>query len=81
MVRMLERLAFVALVPLALSACGGNGGSTASTTAPPTAAAAFQTKFGTPVAADYNASMNSEPVDPAASDVPALNLSAEPLDN
>lgn len=76
------RLAAAASLLLGLSACGGQ--KTAVTPTPPTptpAATAFQAKFGSAFAADFNASMDATPADPMASDVPALNLSAEPIDN
>lgn len=80
-----KKLALAALLPLALSACGGGGGggTTATTpTPPPVASSTFQDKFGTTFAADFNAnSTTATPADPAAGDVPALNLTAEPLDN
>lgn len=80
--RKLGTLALAAALPLALSACGG-GGSTATTTNPvsTTPAKTFQDNFGTAFAADFNADPFGTPVKPSAADVPALNLSALPLDN
>lgn len=73
------KLAAAALLPLALAACGGGKKSAATPVTP--VAQAFQDKFGSAFATDFNASITTEPANPSASDVPALNLSAEPLDN
>lgn len=68
---------------LILSACGG-GGSEATPTPPPVtppAAASFQSKFGTSFETKFNAAPTTEAADPAATDVPALSATTEPLDN
>lgn len=74
------KLALAAILPLALSACGGGSNSIATppATVGPTS---FQDKFGTAFATDFNASSTANAADPAPTDVPALNLTAEPLDN
>ena len=75
----------VALVPLALAACGGGGGSGGApvATPPPTppTTTAFSDKFGTAVSASFNAAPTTDPKDPLPSDVPALSVTADPLDN
>ena len=85
MMRIHSKLAIAALLPFALSACGGGGGGgTATSTTPPTTtptATAFQDRFGTAFAADFNASSTATAPHPASTDVPALNLTAEPFDN
>lgn len=81
---LLLRGSALAVLPLALSACGGNGSSVPTPTpttpvTPPTVT--FQSQFGTQFAAAFNASPTGTPIDPAATDVPALNATAAPLDN
>lgn len=84
MKRISRNLALAALLPLALAACkGGSGGTPVVATPPPTTtptSTAFQDKFGTAFSADFNASTTATPAEPAAGDVPALNLTAEPID-
>lgn len=76
------KLALAALLPLALSACGG-GSESAPVTPPaptPTAATAFQDKAGTAFAAAFNASATASPIDPGANDAGTLNPTAQPFD-
>ena len=84
MLKSFRTLALIGVSAAALSACGGGGGGsvTATTTPPVTSRGnpAFPDRFGTPVSTTFNATANSEPRDPAATDVPALNLTAEPID-
>jgi hypothetical protein len=76
--------AIAALAPLLLTACGGGGKdpvvSTPPATTPPTNTA-FQSKFGASFATAFNASATSDPIDPTASSVPAVNVMAQPEDN
>jgi hypothetical protein len=72
-----KTLAAAALL-LGLAACNHDS-AVAPTT--PAAPASFQSQFGTAFAADFNADPNSTPQHPAATDVPALNLSGTPIDN
>ena len=74
-------LALAALLPLALSACGGGSESAPVTTTPvPVAAVAIQDKAGPAFAAAFNASATASPVDPGANDAGALNLTGQPFD-
>jgi hypothetical protein len=77
-------LAITTLSPLLLTACGGGGKdavvSNPPATAPPTTTA-FQSKFGASFATAFNAGPTAAPIDPAASDVLALNLTTTPEDN
>ena len=78
--RLLLTGAAVVLAAAGLAACGGGKkvAYTAAQPAPATPQVRFD-NFGTSFAAAFAASANSEPVD-AAAGVPALNLTAEPVD-
>jgi hypothetical protein len=77
-------MAALALAPLLLTACGG-GGKDPIAAAPPTmtqpTTGTFQSKFGASFATAFNANSTAPAIDPAATDVPALNLTAQPEDN
>ena len=83
MAKIIRNLGLAAIASLGLAACGGggSGGITSTTPTTPTSTAAFQDQFGTAFAADFNASATANATDPAATDVPALNLTAEPIAN
>jgi hypothetical protein len=85
MTRRLRNLGLVAIVPLVLAGCGGGGGGgstgtvTPPTTVPPTAS--IQSRISTPFATAFDAASTATPAHPATSDVPAVNATAEPIDN
>ena len=83
MKKILKPLVVAVLVPLALSACGGGGGGSTSTTptSPTTPTATFESKFGSSFAAFFDTTANTDPKTPVATDVPALNLTADPITN
>lgn len=85
MKKIVRNFALLAAVGIALTACGDDDDSstdpTSPTTPPVTPTVAFKDKFGTSLAAAYDAPANTEARNPTTSDVPALNLQAEPLDN
>lgn len=60
-----------------LSACGSGGGDTAVTPPP---AAIGPARFGAKFATAFNASPNSDPIDPAVGDIIALSLTTDPLE-
>lgn len=67
----------------ALTGCGNHDGKVAVTpppATPPVAAVLLPDKVGSAFSAIFNANPNSEPRDPSPTDVPPLNLTAEPLD-
>lgn len=71
------------LVPIAMAGCSDRKDDTAVTppapTPPPTVT--FQSRFGTSFAGFFDAGNTTDPRDPATGDVPALNATADPLDN
>lgn len=72
------------LLPVALTACGDrnrNNPAPGPTPPPTPTPTSFQSKFGPNFESTFNASNTSEPKDPTAADVPALNATADPLDN
>lgn len=72
------------LLPVALTACGDrnrNSPTPAPAPAPTPTPTSFQSKLGANFAGVFNASNTSEPKEPTAADVPALNATADPLDN
>lgn len=84
MTRTLRTVALLSVSAAALGACGGGGGGSVTATPTPTptpsANVAIQDRVGATFATTFNASANTEPRDPAATDVPATNLTAEPID-
>jgi hypothetical protein len=75
------------LLPVAMAACSdrdsiapplGGGGTPTPT---PTPTVSVQGQIGAAFAGLFDASNTSEPRDPAATDVPALSLTAEPVAN
>lgn len=83
--RSIRNATTVSLLALAAAGC-----SSADSIAPPTQggttptpapAVAFEQRFGTAFASFFTASNTSDPRDPQASDVPALNATADALDN
>ena len=69
-------------LPLLIAACDNNKKPTPMPTPTPTPTpATFQGKISAAFAAIFNASANSDPKEPATTDVPALNLTADPVDN
>ncbi len=71
------------LIPLAIAACNNRSDYTPPTPppGPPPPAASIQSRIGANFAAFFDASPTSEPKDPAASDVPPLSLTTEPIEN
>ena len=87
MTKIVRTLGLLGISGLALSACGGGGGGGGGDAATPPATpvvvapTSFQSQAGAAFAAFFDAPANSEPRDPGAGDVPALNLQGTPIDN
>lgn len=82
MQRFLLTSASLAALAGCLSGCGGNGGGGGVTTTPPVQSARFEDQFGSSPAgfgAIYGSPLNAEPRDISASDVIAVNATAEPV--
>jgi hypothetical protein len=77
-----SKLLFVAtgLAALALASCGGGKGGMAVTTPPPTAPPRLEDQFGAGFGMAFRQDRNTEPADPAAADIEAVTLTAEPRD-
>ncbi len=71
------------LLPLAMAACSDRNDNPTATPppGPPPPAASIQSRIGTSFATFFDAGNTSEPREPAASDVPPLSVTTEPLDN
>ena len=70
------------LLPLAMAACSDrNDTTTASPPASPPPAASIQSRISSSFASFFDASNTSDPREPTATDVPAVNPTADPLDN
>lgn len=76
------------LIPLAMAACadriadpGGTGGGGPTPAPTPAPIASIQSRIGGNFLAFFTAAETSDPRDPAASDLPAVNATADPLDN
>jgi hypothetical protein len=71
-------------IPLAIAACSdraSNDVTPAPAPGPPPPKASIQSMIGTSFAAIFDAGNTSDPKDPAATDVPPLSLTTEPIDN
>ena len=85
--RLLRGVALATIVPVVLSACGNEGRGMVSVPAPtpppttPAPTGTFQSMFGSAFAGIFNTATTATPVDPAPTDVPALNATAAPIDN
>lgn len=82
--RITSKLATASLLAIAVAGCSSRNDSpgappSGGTPTPP--ATAFEQRFGASFASFFTASNTSEPRDPTASDVPAADPTAEPLDN
>ncbi len=71
------------LIPLAMAACSDRGDNTTATPPPgtPPPAASIQSQIGASFATFFDAGNTTEPRDPAATDVPPLSLTTEPIAN
>lgn len=70
------------LFPLAMAACSDRYDTTGATPpASPPPAASIQSRISSSFAAFFDASNTSDPREPTTADVPAVNPTAEPLDN
>ncbi len=78
------RFATVSLLAVAIAGCSSRDNSAnpppsgGTPTPPPTA---FEQRFGASFASFFTASNTSDPREPTASDVPAADPAADPLDN
>ena len=79
MTRILLTTATIAMLGLALSACGGGGKSMNVVVAPP-AAAPFEDQFGASgFGVGFRAGANTDPRDIAPGDIIPLSLTADPV--
>ncbi len=70
------------VLPLAMAACSDSYDTpTASPPASPPPAASIQSRISSSFASFFDASNTSDPRDPTTVDVPAVNPTADPLDN
>jgi hypothetical protein len=69
------------LLPLAIAACSDGYEAPTPPPGPPPPAASIQSRISASFATFFDASATSDPKDPAASDVPPLSLTTEPIDN
>lgn len=71
------------LLPLAMAACSDRYDDKTATPPPgsPPPAATIQSRIGANFASFFDASNSSDPREPSAADVPAVNPAADPLDN
>mgnify|MGYP000123072387 CR=1 FL=1 len=72
------------LLPLAMAACSDRNDTTSASPPPPGSpppVASIQSRISTSFASFFDASNTSDPRDPTAADVPAVNPTADPLDN
>ena len=67
------------VLPLAMAACSSSGNSNTASPPPPPATS-FQGQFGASFAGAYDASNTTEAKEPAATDVPALSNSTNPIE-
>jgi hypothetical protein len=96
MTRTIGKLFLTTAMVAALTACGGDDNSSSTPTPPPTGTtptppptatpppaatpSTIAARFGAAFAAIFGASANSEPKDPAPTDLAAVNTMAEPID-
>ncbi len=71
------------ILPLAMAACNNRSDNTPTASPPPSPppVASVQSQIGASFATAFDASNTSEPKDPAATDVPPLSLTTEPIAN
>lgn len=70
------------LLPLAMAACSDRYDTPAATPpGSPPPAASIQSRIGANFASFFDASNTSDPKEPTAADVPAVNPATDPLDN
>ena len=67
------------ILPLMMAACSERENNT-PTPPPPPPAASFQSQFGPSFAGFYDTGNTTEAREPSATDVPALNPSANPIE-
>jgi hypothetical protein len=68
----------IGLIGLGLASCGGSDNSGAVSTSTPVAAP-LEDHFGTQFGVDFRMAANTNPVKPAAGDIIALTLVANPM--
>lgn len=71
------------LLPFVISACSDkyDGGKSPPPPGPPPPAATIQSRISASFASFFDASNTSDPREPTAADVPAVNPTTDPIDN